>query len=200
MPYIYISMNEPAKCLNWPLDMLNTLRPRQNGRHFTDDIFKCIFLNENISILTKISLNFVPKGRINNIQALVQIMAWCWQATNHYLNQWWLVYWRIYALLGLNELTLLVLRRKYSVNLFNTMAADALVPVPRPSAAMILTAWNMDIFVFLGTGWETSARPLANASENLAGRVENRPGQVEFCIGYIQVGRVPTNFSFPACW
>ena len=27
--------------------LLNTLRPRQNGRHFADDIFKCIFLNEN---------------------------------------------------------------------------------------------------------------------------------------------------------
>ena len=26
------------------------------------------------------------------------------QVTSHYLNQWWLVYWRIYALLGLNEL------------------------------------------------------------------------------------------------
>ena len=28
------------------------------------------------------------------------------QATSHYLNQWWLVYWRIYASLGLNELKL----------------------------------------------------------------------------------------------
>ena len=27
------------------------------------------------------------------------------QATSHYLNQWWLDYWRIYASLGLNELT-----------------------------------------------------------------------------------------------
>ena len=27
---------------------------------------------------------------------------------------------------------------------------------------------------------------LANASANLAGQVENRPGQVEFCIGYIR--------------
>ena len=31
----------------------------------------------------------------------------CWlgadQATSHYLNQWWLDYWRIYASLGLNE-------------------------------------------------------------------------------------------------
>ena len=29
---------------------LNTLRPRNNGRHFADDIFKCIFLNENVWI------------------------------------------------------------------------------------------------------------------------------------------------------
>ena len=55
---------------------INTLRPRQNGRHFADDIFKCIFLNENVWILIKISLKFVPKGPINNIPALVQIMAW----------------------------------------------------------------------------------------------------------------------------
>ena len=54
----------------------NSLRPRQNGRHFPDDIFKWILLNENIWILLKISLKFVPKGRINNILALVQIMAW----------------------------------------------------------------------------------------------------------------------------
>ena len=55
---------------------INTLRPRQNGRHFADDIFKCIFLNENTSISINISLKFVPEGRINNIPALVQIMAW----------------------------------------------------------------------------------------------------------------------------
>ena len=55
---------------------LNTLRPRQDGRHFPDDIFKCILLNENVWILIKISLKFVPKGPINNIPALVQIMAW----------------------------------------------------------------------------------------------------------------------------
>ena len=34
-------------------------------------IFKCIFLNENILISIKISLKLVPKGRINNIPALV---------------------------------------------------------------------------------------------------------------------------------
>ena len=55
---------------------LNILRPRQNGCRFPDDIFKCIFLNENAWISLKISLIFVPKVRINNIPALVQIMAW----------------------------------------------------------------------------------------------------------------------------
>ena len=55
---------------------VNTLRPRQNGRYFADDIFKCISLNENAWISLKISLKFVPKVRINNIPALVQIMAW----------------------------------------------------------------------------------------------------------------------------
>ena len=56
--------------------IFNTLRPRQDGRNFSDDIFKCIFLNENTSISIDISLKFVPRGRINNIPALVQIMAW----------------------------------------------------------------------------------------------------------------------------
>ena len=55
---------------------VNTLRPRQNGRHFADDIFKWIFLNENVSIPIKIPMKFVPKCPINNIPALVQIMAW----------------------------------------------------------------------------------------------------------------------------
>ena len=54
----------------------NTLRPRQNGRQFTDGIFKYIFLNENVWIPIKISLKFVPKGPINNIPSLVQIMVW----------------------------------------------------------------------------------------------------------------------------
>ena len=55
---------------------LNTLRPRQNGRRFADDTLKRIFLIENIRISTKNPLKFVPKGLINNIPALVLIMAW----------------------------------------------------------------------------------------------------------------------------
>ena len=53
---------------------INTSRLRQNGPHFAD-IFKRIFFNENVSIAIKISLQFVPEGPINNIPALVQMMA-----------------------------------------------------------------------------------------------------------------------------
>ena len=83
----------------------NTLRPRQNGRHFADDMFKRIFVNEIFEFPIKISLNFVPKGSINNIPALVKIMAWRRPGAKPYLNQWWLIYRRIYASLRLNELT-----------------------------------------------------------------------------------------------
>ena len=55
---------------------INTLRPRQNGRHFPDDNFKRIFFNENVWFPIKISLKFVPNGPIDNIPTLVQIMAW----------------------------------------------------------------------------------------------------------------------------
>ena len=50
---------------------INTLRPRRNEQYFADDIFKRIFVNENVRISIKISPKFVPEGPINNIPALV---------------------------------------------------------------------------------------------------------------------------------
>ena len=58
--------------------ILNTLRQRQDGRHFPESIFKCIFFHENVSISINISLKFVPRSQINNILALVQVMVCCW--------------------------------------------------------------------------------------------------------------------------
>ena len=61
-----------SKVDRWALSLkLNTLRPRQNGRRFADDIFKWTFLNENIWCFIKISLKFVPRGPVNNIPSLV---------------------------------------------------------------------------------------------------------------------------------
>ena len=86
-----------------PRFCLNSLRPRPNRRHFADDIFKCIFENENEWISPRISLKFVSKVRINNIPALVQIMAWC-RPGNKPLSETMMVS-SPYASLGLNGLT-----------------------------------------------------------------------------------------------
>ena len=64
-------LNFHTKSIRYPV--VNTLGPRQNGRHFADDTVSRIFVNENVRISMKLSLKFVP---INNIPALVQIMAW----------------------------------------------------------------------------------------------------------------------------
>ena len=55
---------------------INSSPSGQNGLHFADDIFRCIFMNEKFPILIKISLKFVAKGPIDNNQALIEIMAW----------------------------------------------------------------------------------------------------------------------------
>ena len=60
--------------------MLTHFSLDKNGRHFPDDIFRCIFMNEKICALIEISLKFVPKGPLNNNPAL---------ASSHYLNQCW---------------------------------------------------------------------------------------------------------------
>ena len=41
-----------------------------------DDVFKCIFLNENYEFPIPISLQFVPRSPIDNKPALVQVMTW----------------------------------------------------------------------------------------------------------------------------
>ena len=71
-----IAFSSDVCCGIWSRHTFNTLRPRKDGRHFADDLFKCIFLNEYVWISIKISLKFVRKSPICNIQALVQIMAW----------------------------------------------------------------------------------------------------------------------------
>ena len=73
----------------------------QNGRHFADDVFKCIFMNDKFCTSIRISLKFVPRGTIDNKIALVQVMDWrrtgvrqdiTWTTTDP-------VYWRICAAL-----------------------------------------------------------------------------------------------------
>ena len=83
----------------------------QNGCHFTDDTFKSIFLNENVRISIKIPRKFIAKVQLTISQHWFRYWLGADQATSHYLSQWWLDYRRIYAPLGLNELSVIVQTR-----------------------------------------------------------------------------------------
>ena len=52
--------------LVWSSWWINSSLTRQNSSNFTDDVFRCIFVNEKYCILIKISLKFVSKGPIDN--------------------------------------------------------------------------------------------------------------------------------------
>ena len=49
---------------------INALRPRQNGHHFIDGVFDCIFVNGNLHI--EITLKFARKYPIDNRSSLLQ--------------------------------------------------------------------------------------------------------------------------------
>ena len=53
-------------------EIVNSSAPGQKGGHFTDNVFKCIFVNENIHIvIIEISLKCVLKDPIDNVPPLV---------------------------------------------------------------------------------------------------------------------------------
>ena len=74
--YYFINLSCTETEIFRGIQVINTLSPRQNGRHFLDDIFKPIFLNKNVRIAIKISLKIIPRNPIDNESALVQVKAW----------------------------------------------------------------------------------------------------------------------------
>ena len=127
--------NISESLIKWQQFLFNTLGPRQNGRHLVDDLFKCIFVNENVLIWIKISLKFVPKVTINNIPALVKIMAWSWLYCR-----------RIYASLGLDELRKFENICKQGVILYQSLCVK-----PNKSVNHQLRGhtWNMALIEFI---------------------------------------------------
>ena len=58
----------------------NTLRPRQNRRHFADSVVKCIFLDENVWISNNISLKVVPNDQYSSTGSDIGLAPSGWQA------------------------------------------------------------------------------------------------------------------------
>ena len=61
----------PRSILTYDITKWINSSPGQNGCHFADIIFRCIFMNEKVCILIQFSLKFVPNGPIDNNPTLV---------------------------------------------------------------------------------------------------------------------------------
>ena len=124
----------------------NELRPRQSGHHFPEDIFKHIFSNENVF---EFGLNFYwrlflhVRVQLTIFQHGFRLWLGAVRATRHYLNQWWLVYWRIYASLGLNALNTCCLKKfgaswnMYFSNCIHKQSVEFYCP------SLIMSSWKM---------------------------------------------------------
>ena len=67
-----MTLQYPSKILLWNVDIFlvkvrTHLIQLTHGRHFADDTFKRIFLNDNVIISIKISLNFVSNDQYSSI-------------------------------------------------------------------------------------------------------------------------------------
>ena len=94
----------PSHCLEIPHNTIKTSPTEQNGHHFTGNIFKCIFIDENLCILIQISPKFVPKDPIDTKSALVEVMAWCQSGDKPLPEPMLTQFTDIYAVIGGDEL------------------------------------------------------------------------------------------------
>ena len=68
---------------------LNSLAPGRFQRNLRKVIFQLILVIDGWSISCKIVFKWTPMDLTDGKSTLVQVMAWCRQATSHYLSQCW---------------------------------------------------------------------------------------------------------------
>ena len=69
--------------------IFNSLAPWRFEQNFRLVIFKLISVSDGWGISCKIVLRWKPLDLTDDKSTLVQVMAWCRQATSHYLSQRW---------------------------------------------------------------------------------------------------------------
>ena len=68
---------------------INSLTPGRFQFHFRKVIFKLTLVNDGRGISYEIALRWMPQDLTDDESTLVQVMAWCRQASSHYLSQCW---------------------------------------------------------------------------------------------------------------
>ena len=85
--------------------LINTLRPRQMDAISQTTFSKAFSWIKMFEFRLKFHWSLFPRVQLTIFQQWFRLWLGAVQATSHYLNQWWLVYRRIYASLGLIELS-----------------------------------------------------------------------------------------------
>ena len=69
--------------------VFNSLAPGRFEQHFRKVIFMLISVTDGWGISCKIAFRWMPVDLTDDKSTLVQVMAWCRQATSHYQSQCW---------------------------------------------------------------------------------------------------------------
>ena len=69
---------------------IDSLAPGRPGCHFKTAIFNLVLLIAIFTSSKDNALRLMPRDLTDDKSTLVQVMAWCHQATSHYLSQCWL--------------------------------------------------------------------------------------------------------------
>ena len=75
------------QCIDVCYDAINSLAPGRFENNFQNVFFKLISWIDTLSNSCKTVLRRMPQNLSDDKSTLVQVMAWCRQATSHYLNQ-----------------------------------------------------------------------------------------------------------------
>ena len=86
--------SEASDCSNPPPKMamtenINSLDPGRPGYHFRTAIFNLVLLTGILTLSKDNALRWMPRDLTDDKSTSVQVMAWCRQATSHYLSQCW---------------------------------------------------------------------------------------------------------------
>ena len=73
----------------WQVNYINSLTSWRCGSSFKGIIFKLIIQNNGLGTNNEIAFVKITKNLTNEMSSLVQAVAWCHQATRHYLSQCW---------------------------------------------------------------------------------------------------------------
>ena len=79
----------PQSCRRHFQIQFNSLSPGRFEQKFRYAIFKLVSVTDGWGISWKIPLRWMPLYLTDDKSTLVQVMAWCRQATSHYLSQCW---------------------------------------------------------------------------------------------------------------